>query len=228
MNRPDAENVSAPESRNAPPPLPRAFIIALLLAGLVLAAILGLLLQGVTRDSFVMPLLYAAWVADLVFRSVPGWLWWAWFLVIALVFAVRSLRMRVAADAVERGDRRRTEGVIHAWIARIQSGDQGDYFRWRLARDLAELGLQFLAYRDRGDLGQRDRSQYVELLNAPPEIQAYLRMGLTAPPWQPQDVRSRLARLWRPITKTKDSPLEIEPAVVAQFLEGQLESEHDD
>jgi hypothetical protein len=226
MPRPDAEKVAAPELQNAPPPLPRAFIIALLLAGLALAAILGLLLQGVTRDSFVMPLLYAAWVADLVFRSVPGWLWWAWFLVIALVFATRSLRTRVAADAVERGDRRRTEGIIYAWIARIQSGDQGDYFRWRLARDLAELALQFLAFRERGDLGQRDRSQYVELLNAPPEIQAYLRTGLTAPPWQPQDVRARLARLWRPARR--DSPLEIEPAVIAQFLEGQLEKEHDD
>ena len=218
--RPDGE-----ASRQAPP-LPRAFIIALLLAGLALAAILGLLLQGVTRNAFVMPLLYAAWLADLVFRSVPGWLWWAWFLVIALVLAVRSLRMRVAADKIERGDRRRTEGVIYAWIARIQGGDQGDYFRWRLARDLAELGLQFLAFRDRGDLGQRDRSQYVELLNAPPEIQAYLRMGLTAPPWQPQDVRSKLARLWRPIKQ--DSPLEIEPALIAEFLEGQLENKHDD
>jgi hypothetical protein len=220
--RPDGE---APRQA---PPLPRGFIIALLLAGLVLAAILGLLLQGVTRDSFVMPLLYAAWLADLVFRSVPGWLWWAWFLVIALVLAARSLRTRAAADPIERGDRRRTEGVIHAWMARIQSGDQGDYFRWRLARDLAELALQFLAFRDRSDLGQRDRSQYVELLNAPPEIRAYLHTGLTAPPWQPQDMRSRLARLWRPITHTKDSPLEIEPALVAQFLEGQLEKEHDD
>lgn len=183
-------------------------------------------MQGVARASFVMPLLYAAWLADLFFRSVPGWLWWAWFLVIALVLAARSLRTRAGADLVERGDRRLTEGVIHGWIARIQSAGQGDYFRWRLARDLAELGLQFLAYRDRGDLGQRDRSQYVELLNAPPEIQAYLRTGLTAPPWQPQDLRSRLARLWRPTTK--DSPLEIEPAVIAQFLEGQLETEHDD
>ncbi|MDQ1301252.1 MAG: hypothetical protein QG637_1173, partial [Chloroflexota bacterium] len=109
---------------------------------------------------------------------------------------------------------------------RIQSGDQGEYFRWRLARDLAELGLQLLAYRDREDLSRRDRSQYIEALNAPPDVAAYLRTGLVAPPWQPQDLRSRLRRLWQP-TK-KDSPLEIEPAVVAQFFEGQLEKEHDD
>jgi len=63
-------------------------------------------------------------------------------------------------------------------------------------------------------------------LGAPPEIQAYFHMGLTAPPWQPQDVRARLARLRRPTQQ--DSPLEIEPAVIAQFLEGQLEKEHDD
>lgn len=225
MNDPTRAKVASPEQPSARP-ISQTYVIAFLILGLVLAVILGLLLQGVTRNSFVMPLLYAAWLADLVFRSVPGWLWWAWFLIIALVFAARSLRGRAGADALERPERRLTEGVIRAWIARIQSGDQGEYFRWRLARDLAELGLQFLAFRDRGDLGQRDRSQYVEALNAPPEIQAYLRMGLTAPPWQPQDVRSKLARLWRP-TK-QDSPLEIEPAVIAQFLEGQLEKEHDD
>jgi len=225
MNGLDRATPLPPGQPSAPPPR-RAYIAAFLLAGLILVVILGLLLQGVTRASFVMPLLYMAWLADLFFRSVPGWLWWAWFLVIAIIFAARSLRARAGADLTERGDRRLTEGAIHTWVARIQSSRHGDYFRWRLARDLAELALQFLAYRDRGDLGPRDRSQYVALLGAPPEIQAYFHMGLTAPPWQPQDVRARLARLRRPTRQ--DSPLEIEPAVIAQFLEGQLEKEHDD
>lgn len=225
MTDPIHEGASAPERQGARP-VNQAYVIALLILGLVLAIILGLMLQGVARASLVMPMLYLAWLADLVFRSVPGWLWWAWFLVIALVFATRSLRVRTGADAVARDDRRLTEGAIRTWIARIQMGDQGEYFRWRLARELAELGLQFLAYRDRGDMSRRDRSQYIELLNAPPDVEAYLRTGLIAPPWQPQDLRSRLTRVWRPMRK--DSPLEIEPAVIAQFLEGQLEKEHDD
>jgi hypothetical protein len=197
-----------------------------LLGGLILVVFLGLALQGVARTSLIMPMLYLAWLADLVFRSVPGWLWWAWFIVIALVITTRSLRTRPGGEPAPRQNHRPTDGAIRIWMARLQMNAQGDYFRWRLARELAELALQFLAYRDREDLTRRDRSQYIELLNAPSDIQAYLRTGLVAPPWQPQDIRARLTRWWRPAHH--DSPLQLDPAVIAQFLEGQLEKEHDD
>lgn len=211
---------------SAAPPVKRGYIIALLAAGLLLAILLGLALQGVARASLVMPLLYLAWLADLVFRSVPGWLWWAWFLIVALVIAGRSLRVRPRPEPVERPERRLTAGVIRAWMGRLQSGEQGAYFRWRLARDLAELALQLLAYREGSGVAPRERSQALEQLAAPPEIAAYLQAGLTAPPWQPHDLRSRLARLWRSLPG--DASLEVEPATIAQFFERQLESEHDD
>lgn len=210
----------------AAPPIKRGYLIALFAAGLLSAIALGLALQGLTRASIVMPLLYLAWLADLVFRSVPGWLWWGWFLIIALVIAGRSLRTRPRPEPIEREDRRLTAGAIRGWMARLESGDQGAYFRWRLARDLAEMALQFLAYRERGGLEPRERSQAIALLDAPADIVAYLQAGLAAPPWQPHDLRSRLARLWHPIHR--DSPLEVEPATIARFLEGQLEKEHDD
>ncbi len=207
------------------PPSSRLLLVGLFVLGLILVIGLGLALQSVARTSIVMPLLYLAWLADLMFRSVPGWLWWAWFLIIALVIAGRSLRVRTRPEPSERRDFHFTTGAVRSWMGRIEASEHGEYFRWRLARDLAELALQLLAYRNRGEVAPRDRSQSIELLEAPAPIAEYLRSGLTAPPWQPHDLRSRLAQLRHPTRNP--SPLSVEPATIARFLEGQLEKEHD-
>lgn len=205
----------------------RALLVGLLLGGVIAAAGLGLALQGVARDSLIMPALFLVWLIGLFFRSVPGWVWWAWFLVIALVFAARNLRTHLKPEPTAPQPRGPAQGAIHAWAGRLQAAEHGGYFRWRLAHDLAELSLQLLSYRQRGDLSRAERSEAIELLAAPPQVAAYLRMGLAAPPWQAQDLRARLARLWRRDNE-EDAPLLLDPATVVQFLEGQLEREHDD
>jgi hypothetical protein len=202
------------------------YLAGLVLLGLMLVLLLGVTLQSVTRASIVMPILYLVWLADLIFRSIPGWLLWAWFLIVALIIAAGSLRVRSKAEAPGRGRRPPAEGPTQVWITRVQAANQGEYFRWRVARELAELGLHFAAYRNQGSLSPRDRSQTIETLNAPPAIQAYLQMGLVAPLWQPARVWTKLTRLWRP--QDRESAVEIEPEAVAGFLEKQLERENDD
>ncbi|MGC8779264.1 MAG: hypothetical protein ACP5UQ_00175 [Anaerolineae bacterium] len=204
----------------------RLLLVGLLLGGIAVAAVLGLALQGIARDALIMPALFLAWLIGLFFRSVPGWVWWAWFLIIALVFAARSLRTYVKPMPAAPPPRGPAQGAICVWADRLHAGEHGGYFRWRLARDLAELSLQLLAYHERGDLGRGDRGEAIERLAAPPAIAAYLRMGLAAPPWQPQDLRSRLARLWQ--RNAEDAPLQLDPAAVVKFLEEQLERKHDD
>lgn len=206
--------------------LQRVLLVGLLIGGVVAAGALGLALQGIARDSLIMPALFLAWLIGLFFRSVPGWVWWAWFLIIALVFAARSLRTYIKPLPAEPPPRGPAQGAIHAWTSRLQAAEHGGYFRWRLAHDLAELSLQLLSYYERGDLGHGDRSAAIERLAAPPYIAAYLRTGLAAPPWQPQDLRSRLERLWR--RDAEDAPLQLDPALVVEFLTEHLEREHDD
>jgi len=204
----------------------RTHLILLLFVGLALAILLGLALQGVARQAIVMPILYLAWIADLIFRSIPGWLWWAWFLIIVSVIALRSLRGRTRHAGPRRALRSPVDGPARTWAIRVRTAEQGEYFRWRLAHDLAELALQYTAYRDHRGLAKYDRGEYIETLNAPPDVLAYLQAGLKAPPWQPLDRMSRVTRFWRPIKD--DSPLALDPAKAVQFLEGQLERESDD
>jgi hypothetical protein len=204
----------------------RTSLILLILLGLALAILLGLALQGVARSTIVMPILYMAWMADLIFRSVPGWLWWAWFLVILVIIALRSLRGRARNAGSRSVIRPPVDGPARAWAIRVRTAGQGEYFRWRLAHDLAELALQFTAYRDHRGLAKYDRGEYIETLNAPPDVLAYFQAGLKAPPWQPVDRLSRVTRFWRPIKD--DSPLALDPSKAVQFLEGQVEHESDD
>ena len=204
----------------------RTYLILLLLLGLALAILLGLALQGVARQVIVLPILYLAWLAELIFRSIPGWLWWAWFLIIVAVIALRSLRGRARNAGPRRTQRLPVDGPARAWAIRVHTAKQGEYFRWRLAHDLAELALQYTAYRDHRGLAKYDRGEYIQTLNAPPDVLAYLQAGLKAPPWQPLNRLSRVTRFWRPIKD--DSPLALDPAKAVQFLEGKLERESDD
>jgi hypothetical protein len=204
----------------------RTYLILLLILGLALAILLGLALQGIARQVIVMPILYLAWMAELIFRSIPGWLWWAWFLIIVAVIALRSLRVRTRDAGPRRALRPQVDGPARTWAIRVHTARQGEYFRWRLAHDLAELALQYTAYRDHRGLAKYDRGEYIGTLNAPPDVQAYLQAGLKAPPWQPIGRLSRVTRFWRPIKD--DSPLALDPAKAVQFLEGQVERESDD
>jgi hypothetical protein len=201
-------------------------VIVLLFVGMALAVWLGLALQGFARSSIVMPILYAAWMADLIFRSVPGWLWWAWFLIVVTIIALRSLRGRVKSDGPRRVVRPPAEGPVRSWGHRVAMARQGEYFRWRLAHDLAELALQYTAYRDHRGLAKYDRGEFIETLNAPADVQAYFQAGLKAPPWQPLYRLARVTRLWRPVHD--HSPLALDPAKAVHFLEEKLERESDD
>jgi hypothetical protein len=203
----------------------RTYLTLLLLLGVVLAILLGLALQGFTRNTLVIPIAYAAWMADLIFQSLPGWLLWAWFMVIAVILALRSLRGRARDERLQRGGRTAADGPVRIWATKVSTISQGDYFRWHLAHDLAELALHFTAYRDRRGVARSERGDYIASLNAPPKIAAYLEAGLKPPPWQPVSPLGRVTQLVR--RDLELTPLDIDLTEVVEYLEEQLETEND-
>ncbi len=203
------------------------YLLLLIPLGIALALALGLALQGIARNTVVMPLLYIAWMLQLVFNSIPGWLWWAWFLIIAMVMAIRSLKGRSERTAGPSAGRLPAQGPVRGWAVALRAAAQGgSYFQWHLAHDLAELALQFTAYQDHRGAEQLERVEYLESLKAPPDVFAYLSAGLQPPPWQPVKVADRITRLWR---QTREhTPLDLNPQQAIAFLEGQTERENDD
>lgn len=203
-------------------------LLALLLAlGAALALTLGLVLRDFVGAYILTPIFFVAWLAQLIFASIPGWLWWAWFLIIAVVIAWRSLRVRL--QDTEGPDERRFPimGPVRVWAERLRlTHRRNDYFRWQLARDLADLALQCTAPYERDSEMRPDRDQDLAALNAPPEVASYLQQGLAAAPWRAVKRWERVTRLWRP--KKALTPLDLDPQVAIAFLEGQLEEKHGD
>jgi hypothetical protein len=114
---------------------------------------------------------------------------------------------------------------VTAWARRLYLATRGDYFKWYLARDLSQLGLELLAYRERLNPGQRDTYRDIEKLQAPPEVQAFLRAGLSLPFSRSLGSFSRLARWLR--RDIAVSPLDLDPENAVQCLEDQLGDQDD-
>ncbi len=204
-------------------------LILLIVLGLVLAAALGLALREFVGDAILMPILFVAWFARLVFNSVPGWAWWAWFVIIAIIVAQRSLRVRPRDTERRREGRVPVTGPVGAWTERLRATrSRNPYFRWLLARDLAEVSTELAEVQAlrRATQGDNERPADSTALNAPPEIAAYLRMGLGTPPSGPARPPARITRPWR--FKQELTPLDVDPEKVITFLEGQLEGRYDD
>lgn len=209
----------------------RTPLILLIILGLVLAAALGLALREFVGDTILMPILFIAWLAQLVFNSLPGWFWWAWFVIIAIIIAQRSLRVRPRDTERLHESRAPVIGPVQAWAERLRATrSRNVYFRWLVARDLADVSSELaevltLRHATQDEAPAATRSRNADL-TAPPEIASYLRMGLGTPPSGPVRPPVSFTRPWR--AKQELTPLDLDPEKVVAFLEGQLEGRYDD
>ncbi len=194
--------------------------LLLLALALLLTIPLVLTFRDLVRAVIVIPLLYIVWLGRLVYLSIPQPLLWAIFLALALFIMVRSLHARAQLQQPSRPAEPAHVGRITVWARRLDRMTRGDYFRWCVARDLGQLGLELLAYCERLSPGRHDVRREIEKLEAPPEIHAFLRAGLLLPSSRPISLLSRLAPWWRPNAPV--SPLDLDPERVVQFLETQV------
>lgn len=194
-------------------------LLLLLALTLLLTIPLVLTFRDLVRAVIVIPLLYLVWLGRLVYLSIPQSLWWAMFLTLALFLTAKSLSAKTRLEPPRQVELTR-EGRITAWARRLDRMKRGDYFRWCVARDLGQLGLELLAYRARISPGQRDVRREIEKLEAPPEIQAFFQAGLLLPSYRRASLLSRLVPWRRPNEPV--SPLDLDPERVVQFLETQV------
>ncbi len=206
---------------------------------LLLVIPLMLLLRGVARSLIVIPVMYALWVADLVLTILPQPLFWILFLFLVLRIAFRSLLVSKISKRQSSRSVIRYPGRVEFWARRIRLTEQGSYSKWGFARHLGNLTLDTLAYTERLESEQiRERLQNDELELAP-EIQAYLRAGLTARPPEAfsflSGFRRRLFALisgliprgWQLTLSNTNASLDLNPEGLVQYLENQLEVPND-
>ena len=181
------------------------------------AAVLTFFLRGIMRENIVGPLVYLAWLGQLIFWSIPQVGIWAFFIFIALMVALRSLakkRPPPPPTPVRQAGRARR---ISTWAKSIRQADEDFYYQWQLAQELQRLTVQALANDERVERSEiRRRLEQGTLADMSPEILAYLQAGMTSFAHL-SDKKPRFG------LSKQTSPLDIDPAQVIQYLEDKIE-----
>lgn len=136
--------MSSPEPSPPPPKTIRNLIIIAVVV--IVVGVVAFLIRDYVRQ-FVAPLiLYALWLTQIIFSSLPQALLWAVFLVMALSLAWRSLTesrqqvvRRVRPPDVYYG---RVEELVRM----AEQANRGEYFARRLERQVSDLALEMLGH----------------------------------------------------------------------------------
>ena len=200
-------------------------LIAILLAAL-LVGLLALLFTGTAQAVIVVPVLYAAWLAKVLYQSIPQALLWIILLIVATYSAIRGVRWPDSSPpaAAVAAPPRTTVGD---WARLLRRAERSEYARWALAQRLGYLTSDVLAPSDRS----RARPLWQLLddgsLELPGEVQAYLRAGTAASSGSARPRRRwiwRGLRGWPPLQRVPD-PLALGPEIVVRLLEERMERE---
>ena len=197
-------------------------VVALIL---LISVPLALILRGFTREVILSILLRLSWLARLYIDSLPQPILWVAFISVAFVIAARSLIKRSSSPVMTIEAERLRTGRVHNLMRAIHRTSQGIYFKWRLAQHLLGLTLEVLAHQERTTPLQMKERLKSGVLDAPPEIKAYLLTGLTPILSRRADLITRIKQIFTPTRPI--SPLDLDPERVIKFLEDQLENEYD-
>jgi hypothetical protein len=200
--------------------LRRLYPILVGLFSVALAVLLAYLLRDAIRHFLIEPLFYFYRFFQILYVAMPQIVWWILFLVLLALLAARTLfrhikitpvrQQPVQADRLSRA---------RAWSHWLEISDQGDYSRWLLARNMAKLALEILAHQERQSLEEAQQLIRAGKIRLPVEVQAYFQIGLDAPSFRHYSEFLTLLRSTR-----SASPLDLDPEIIVQYLEGRIES----
>lgn len=150
----------------------------------------ALVFGGVLRDALIVPLLYLYWYVRLFVETLPQWLLWTLFVLLAVALTSGTWYRTIKSQAEPR--RRRSEiemGEVAALADRFRLSTRGGYFHRRLRQRLRELVSSVLATRQRRS---PERVQ-AELRRHPDELPDAVRSLFADEPPRPR-VSFRLLR----------------------------------
>ncbi len=192
---------------------------ALLLAGaaiLLLAGALTLVAGEFVRDQLIRPLLFLFQVIGLYLRAIPQFGLWAVLLLLLVLFglySIHGLRLAEARARREKGPMPPPPaGPLMELAERIALAGHGEYFKWRLRRELRDLLVALLAWRRGITPEEALRLIRAEAEDWPPEVEPRLKEFFQGP-------KRGHPFLLRPRPRRRDSSFEEELAAAVYHLE---------
>lgn len=183
-----------------------------LMVVLFLALVLAFLFDDFVRLVIVEPLLLLLWLAGTYLQSLPQFVFWVLFVLVALIILVKSLNLHMSWP---HWDRRKeispSRGYVASWQNQLQRAERQLYFRWQLARSLGKLSQETLTPTDVLNSDEIEPTPDI-LETLPPEIAAYFQ---AAPPRKP----TAKSRWYKRQSDRMEPALELDPEVVVEYLE---------
>ena len=178
---------------------------------LLIAILFAPLCSNFVREAVVIPFLYIFWILRFLLAAIPQANFWPCFvlllfLIMVISFVQRPKRLKRAKEVVTTEPQR-----IAQWAVLLNKAKGEDYFKWRLSQQMQKLLLDSVAHQ-KGQTFAETRTQLRQnTLKMPPDVNAYFQASLQPLGNLPSGSRFSLKR--------RSSPLDIDPAIVAAYLE---------
>ncbi len=198
----------------------KRYPILLVILWLVGAFVLAFPLRAAVEQLIVEPLAYLLWLLGILYRAIPEPFIWLFVLLGMFYVAVGSFYGKPRQDIRPNAKLTPARGQLETLARLISHKTPGVYFKWQIARTLAEIALDLQELREHArsrDLHFADGTQ--------PEVQDYLEAGLnTSFADYPYLGGIPLLGWFRKSPKT---PFDMGPESIVEYLESQLESKND-
>ncbi len=193
--------------------------------------ILAFALIGFVRNYVAPWVLAAIWRAYLMGDSIPQVMIWAIFVAAIPILAIFVL-LRGKPKLVEDGPSsiQVNSGLVIKWSKLLQRSGSGEYFKRRFVRELSDLTIASICYRERLSEDEVKKALRSGQLPLEPGIYEYLAQGWRREYFSPADRNKQPGLLRGLLNKSPSANLEArwkDPNLekVVEFLEDELEVE---
>lgn len=207
------------EEERRPRRLP--LLVALVGAGLLLLAGLLTLVAGeFVRERLIRPLLVLFQLIGIYLQAVPQlgiWFFLLLLLVLISIYSLRGLRRTAKRPKEEpKEEEPPPPGPVGDLAKRIELGAEGEYFKWRVRRELRDFLVELLAWR-RG-ISQEEARKLVRsgAWTDDPRIREFFRREIE----QRYTLLVQLRELLSSLLGRRDEGFERELAAAVDYLEG--------
>lgn len=191
----------------------RIFFLAIA-AGLILGLIAVFLWNELIQELILVPMTYVVWLGGLLYRSFDQKIWWSTLLILVLILALTSLRLKPRVQWQKPRFKKEIPHRVELWRKRLEEADRGTYMKWRLAQHLSRLFVEAISYRS--GLTPKQIEQHIQkrTIDLPEEMSAYLQAA------RGFGAASSMSHRWN--SARIPHPLEISPELILEFLEDYL------
>ncbi len=183
---------------------------------LTISGLLSFWVRDFVSEVIVRPMLWIYWYTGLIVRSIPDTFFWAFFLVVGVIIALRSLRRDSQRQRQSRYQELVLGGSVSAWARQVSNASDGGYFQRQLAQSLCRLTWRVLQDEHRNSMSRIEEGLRTHTLDLPPDIQAYFETSFL--PAQPMSkMKQRLGM------QSSNVALGLDPAQVVTYLEAKLD-----